>query len=189
MIIQNIDAKLPEGLFKTEVIFFTKEDKLKLWNIYKNWRNLCDDLENLNARKVNLPEGLSESAFCLEMGFARFTKSISGASTSFDAYDTSNSKRIQLKACSILPDLTSFGPKSIWDQIYFADFFRNGDWDGSFDIYLIPNELIYNHKVNALETFKDQQTRGLRPRFSIYKEIINIAKILPVKVGQIDPNK
>jgi len=176
---------LPEGDFETTVLMFENLDRTKLQKIYKNWRNLCDQLVEMEARKVNLPEGLSESAVCLEMGFVRCTESISAANSSFDAYDLKNKKRIQIKACSILPDLTSFGPNSKWDEIYFVDFFRNGDWDGTFDIYLIPNELIYSHKVNKNQTLKDQQEQGRRPRFSIYKEIVQAKGIKPVKTGKV----
>ncbi|NFN19717.1 Bsp6I family restriction endonuclease [Clostridium botulinum] len=69
----------------------------------------------MGARKINLPEGLSESAFCLAKGMFRVTQKISGANTSFDCYDPNGQRgnnRIQVKACSVIPDLTSFGPNS-----------------------------------------------------------------------------
>lgn len=186
MKVECIDLYLPEGKFNSPLIAFTDDDRLVLWNIYKDWRNLCGRLNNIQARSINLPEGLSESAFCLEMGFLRMTKSISGANTSYDAYDNERHKRIQLKACSVLPDLTSFGPKSVWDEIYFADFFKDGLWNGSFDIYLIPNELIYNHKVNSKHTMRDQQKLNRRPRFSIFKELIQVHNIKPVKTCNLN---
>ena len=71
------------------------------------------------------------------MGTVRVTSSISGANSSWDCYDVKRQKRIQVKACSVLPDLTSFGPNSQWDEIYFVDFYRQGKWDGTFDIYQI----------------------------------------------------
>ena len=115
------------------------------------------------------------------MNCVKITKSISGANTSWDCYDLNSKKRIQVKACSVLPDLTSFGPKSEWDEIYFLNFFKDGKWDGSFDIYKIDNDLIYSQKVNINQTMKDQQKQGKRPRFSIYKDIIIPNGIKPVK--------
>lgn len=176
-----VTVKLPEGTFDTTVITFEESDRKVLYNIYKDWRSLCDNLVKLKSRAVNLPEGLSESSFCLEMGFARFTGSISGANTSFDCIDLNTNNRIQVKACSVLPDLTSFGPKSVWDKIYFVDFCREGKWDGTFDIYLLTNDDIYNHKVNAEQTLRDQQLQGRRPRFSIFKEIIQKKNLKPIK--------
>jgi hypothetical protein len=84
-----------------------------------------------------------------------------------------------------LPDLTSFGPRSIWDEIYFLDFYRNGDWDGKVDFYLIPNDLIYNHRVNENQTMRQQQQQGRRPRFSIYREVILVNQISPTLTYQI----
>jgi len=179
---------LPEGNFQANVLQFEEKDRATLYKIYIEWRNLCNNLNSLHGRGVNLPEGLSESSFCLEMGVVRTAESIKatgGAHTSFDAYDLSRKKRIQVKACSVLPDLTSFGPKSVWDEIYFVDFYRDGSWDGKFDIYLIDNQDIYNHKVNATETFKDQQKQGRRPRFSIYKDIIQVKKLAPIKTADL----
>ena len=177
---------LPEGDFDIQVIKFDNSDRLKLFSIYLAWRELCKNLNSMKARGVNLPEGLSESAFCLEMNCFRITESISGANTSFDAYDPIFKERIQVKACSVLPDLTSFGPKSIWDKLYFVDFYREGKWDGLFDIYLIKNQLIYSHKVNSAQTFKDQQLQKRRPRFSIFKELILKNNIKPVKTGNLN---
>ncbi|WP_394862987.1 Bsp6I family type II restriction endonuclease [Paraclostridium bifermentans] len=185
---KNIIVNLPEGNFNVEVLEFDDSDRPKLANMYKEWRSLCRSLNELDARGVNLPEGLSESAVCLEMGMMRFTKSITKANTSFDAYDVNSGlgkNRIQIKACSVLPDLTSFGPKSVWDRLLFVDFYREGNWDGSFDIYEIDTLDIYNYKVNANETFKDHQEQKRRPRFSIYKGIIEAKNLRPIKTGRL----
>ena len=55
-----------------------------------------------------------------------------------------------------------------------------------FDIYLIKNQLIYSHKVNSAQTFKDQQLQKRRPRFSIFKELILKNNIKPVKTGNLN---
>jgi len=177
---------LPEGNFSTSVLKFEEKDRSVLFDIYKAWRKLSADLIDMSARAINLPEGLSEGAFCLEMGFVRVTNSISGANTSWDCYDLINKERIQVKACSVLPDLTSFGPKSQWDKIYFLDFYRKGKWDGTFDIYLIDNEDIYNQKVNQNQSLKQQQEQGKRPRFSIFSSIIQSKDLSPVKTAYLN---
>ena len=182
---KNIRINLPEGEFDAKLQFFTENDREIMWKIYRNWRSLCDDLRSINSRAVNLPEGLSEGAFALVMGTPRIQSSISGANTSFDCFDVLNNDRLQIKACSTIPDLSSFGPKSAWDKLYFCDFYRQGLWDGSFDIYLIENEKIYNHHVNENQTFKDQQRQGRRPRFSIYSDIIKKHQIRPIKTGNL----
>jgi len=181
----KIKIKLPEGVFDTTVLQFDDSDRDFLFEVYEDWRILSKKLTKLKSRTVNLPEGLSEGSFCIEMDTVRIVEGISGANTSFDCYGLKTNERIQVKACSVLPDLTSFGPKSVWDKIYFIDFYRGGKWDGTFDIYLLENDDIYNHKVNANQTLKDQQEQGRRPRFSIYNEIIKKKGIKPIKTGQL----
>jgi hypothetical protein len=185
MLFEKEIIKFPEGSFEIEVQKFEEIDRKLLSKVYKNWRILCDNLRDLNARTVNLPEGLSEGIFCLEMNCWRKIRNIASANTSFDCYNSKTNERIQIKGASKIPDLTSFGPKSEWDKIYFMDFWREGKWDGKFDIYIIDNEDIYNHKVNANETVKDQQLQGRRPRFSIYKDIIAIKNLKPIKTGNL----
>lgn len=176
---------LPEGDHWAEVMEYEPSDRKMLAKVYKNWRTLCSELRILEGRAVNLPEVLSESAFCLEMGSVRLISGLTGAVSSFDCYDLSSSERIQVKACSVLPDLTSFGPTSQWDKIYFLDFYRDGKWDGTFNIYLLDNDDVYNHPVNSRQTLRDQQSEGRRPRFSIHKELIVPKKLKPVKVGRL----
>ena len=58
--------------------------------------------------------------------------------------------------------------------------YPNKKYDGKYKIYLIENDLIYNHKVNKNQTMKDQQSQGKRPRFSIIDKIIIKKNIKPV---------
>ncbi|MFA6308646.1 MAG: Bsp6I family type II restriction endonuclease [Clostridia bacterium] len=167
--------ELPEGNCYTTVSMFTDEDANGLKTIYESWRILCGTLAAMNARAVNLPEGLSEIAFSLAKNVWRCTDCIPGANSSFDCYDPKGGRRnnrIQVKACSVLPDLTSFGPNSQWDRIYFLDFYREGKWDGTFDCYEVRTDDINNFKVNATQTLLDQKKQGRRPRFSIYTGLI-----------------
>lgn len=170
---------LPSGSVQTEILEFTAADKPFLINMYRKWRDLTDDLKKIGARGINLPEGLSEAVFCLATNSWRITQSIPGVKTSFDCYNPASNVRIQVKAHSVAYDLTSFGPKSVWDELYLMDFFNDGKWDGTVDIYHIPNDYIYNHNVNRNQTFLEQQEQGRRPRFCIRKEIILKHSIQP----------
>ncbi len=42
MQIENISLILPEGEFTVEVMSFTENDRVELYYIYRNWRELCD---------------------------------------------------------------------------------------------------------------------------------------------------
>lgn len=177
--------KLPEGNFKVKIQIFEEADRKKLFSLYIDWRDLSSRLLDLHSRAVNIPEGISEGAFCLEMNAVRIFEDIPGAKSSFDCYFLEKKERIQVKACSIEEDLTTFGPSSVWDKLYFLDFYRKGEWDGTFDIYLIENEDIYRRSVNKKQTFEDQQEQIRRPRFSIQKKIIKNKNLTPVKTGNL----
>ncbi|MCQ4922234.1 Bsp6I family type II restriction endonuclease [Tissierella carlieri] len=190
MRIETKVLNLPEGDFFASVSIFDHEDAKALFTIYDSWRLLCRLLNELNARSVNLPEGLSETAFCIAKNVWRCTSNIAGANSSYDCYDPNASRgnnRIQIKACSVLPDLTSFGPNSEWDRIYFVDFYRNGEWDGTFDIYEVETEDINNFPVNASQTLLDQKLQGRRPRFSIYKGLIQEGRYISKETFKITP--
>jgi hypothetical protein len=156
-------------------------DKKKWKEVFDHWKTLKMAMREYGAREPNFPEGLSEVAFCLWSGSVRKLK-CSGSHASFDTYNIRTKRIEQVKACSVESDLTSFGPNSVWDDLYFMDFWNSGNVDGSFDVYKIPNKLIYGYKVNANQTMKDQQAQGKRPRFSL-KVLIETNGIKPVGEG------
>lgn len=183
---ETIDINLKGIKTKVKLLFIDEKDRPILRKMYDNWKILNDGMKLLKSRRINLPEGISESAFCLDFNnnCGRAIK-VSNTAGSFDALDIKIKNRIQIKACSVQNDLTSFGPESVWDELYFLDFYRDGKYDGTFDVYKIPNNLIYNHKVNASQTLKEQQIQGRRPRFSIKTEIIKKHNLKPIKTCRI----
>ena len=163
-----------------ELNFFNKDDFLVLSSIYKKWVQLSDLIQKNGGRRINIPELLSEAIFCYHFNGGRLNKVINGKiNSSFDCLTLSPTKRIQVKSCSVSYDLTSFGPKSVWDELYFVHFFPNKKYDGTYKIYKINNDLIYNHQVNVNQTMRDQQKQGKRPRFSIMREIIEPLNLRP----------
>ena len=185
MKIINTKITLPEGAFDVDLEIFDNSDLPQLKHIYQKWVDLSDSLQEIGGRRINLPEALSEAIFCINFNAGRLNESISKANTSFDCYQINTKKRIQVKACSVSNDLTSFGPSSVWDELYFVHFFPNKKYDGSYSIFKIENDLIYNHKVNATQTMRDQQKQDRRPRFSIIKEIITPNNIRPIIQGSL----
>lgn len=176
---------LPEGNFTSNLTYFDATDKEMLKKIYTQWVNLSDSLEVFGGRRVNIPELLSEAIYCIHFNAGRMNEGIAKVKTSFDCYNPVGNKRVQVKACSVEADLTSFGPKSVWDEIYFIHFYPNKKYDGSYAIYLLDNELIYNHKVNKDETMRQQQQAKRRPRMSLLKEIIIPNGIEPVIIDTL----
>lgn len=166
---------LPEGQYNNvPAQIFDRSDIPMIHDIYKSWRTLCTHMTTIQARSINIPEGLSETVYCFITGSYRINSvSLAGANSSFDCYSPVNHSRVQVKACSVIPDLTSFGPHSVWDNLIFIDFYANGQWNGAFVVYEIPNNLINDLIMNRTtgETFRDQQRQGRRPRLSLYKLI------------------
>lgn len=183
MKIIEITTKIFGQECKAEFMEFNKKDGKEWKKIFDIWKELKLGLRNYKSREPNMPEGLSEVAFCLWSGSVRYIKIKSpkrGIAGSFDTFNIYKNRAEQIKACSIENDLTSFGPKSKWDDLYFLDFYNEGKVDGYFDIYLIPNKYIINQNLNKEQNFIDQQKQKRRPRFGIKKEIILKYKIKPI---------
>ena len=175
MIIKNILIQsAPQSL---KCLQFRKSDGKEWKAVFDHWKNLKMAMRDYGAREPNFPEGLSEVAFCLWSGSVRKVN-CTGSHTSFDTYNLRLNRMEQVKACSVEKDLTSFGPNSVWDDLYFLDFWNSGSVDGSFDVYLIPNEVIYNYPVNRNQSLRDQQLQGKRPRVHM-KALIGENRIRP----------
>lgn len=156
---------------------FEETDGREWKKVFDHWRTLKMALREYGAREPNFPEGLSEVAFCLWAGSVKKIHCL-GRHSSFDTLNLRKLRLEQVKACSVEHDLTSFGPSSYWHDLYFLDFWSSGRVDGSFDVYKIPNDLIYDYKVNRTQTFRDQQAEGRRPRFSL-KRLISEYSVQP----------
>lgn len=155
-----------------ELMDFNKSDRKHWKKLFDDWKKLKLGMRNYNSREPNFPEGLSEIAFCMFSGSKKLVSLLAGsASSSFDTFNLTHNRAEQIKATSVEVDLTSFGPASEWDDLYFLDFFNEGKLDGTFNVYKIPSELIYSAKVNKNQTVRDQQGEKRRPRCRITKII------------------
>ena len=157
----EVTAKIQE--FEKNDISHLKE----LWNLWYVFSKKMKEYSNETARKINLPEFISEGCWCILTGSVRVLKP-----SSADTYNLKTQRAEQIKASVIENDLTSFGPKSKWDDLYFLDF---SYLDGTFDVYQIPTDLLKREIVNKKkgETFEDQQKQGRRPRLSLKKFVRN----------------
>lgn len=152
-------------------------DYRKLQSIFSDWQKINKELKLLGGRNLNVPDVFSEALFCIFFNSVR----TNGVAHSYDCVSLDNSAGIQVKSCSIDNDCTSFGPRSTWDELYFADFAPNGFVDGKVWFYRIDGDissLVLNAKKG--ETFKDQQDQGRRPRFSIKSAIIKEQNLEPI---------
>jgi hypothetical protein len=161
---------------------FEESDYKNLRQIFKDWFELNSKLSDLGGRGINVPDVFSEGLFCYYFNAVR----TNGTAYSFDAIMISSNQGVQIKSASIDKDLTSFGPKSTWDELYYVDFAPNSIVDGNIAFYKIDldlRNLVLNKKKN--ETFLDQQKQGRRPRLSIKNEVIRKYKLKPIKLINI----
>jgi len=167
---------------EAQITIKEKKDRKQLKKLYLAWKKLNDSLKKISTRGINLPETISENAFCLFFKDCVRVVKLKKGKSSYDCVNTKTGKTIQIKATSIDSDLTSFGPRSEYDELYFLDFSKG---DGSFKVYKIKPDWVHKHMVNKKITFKDQQKKGKRPRFSITKSIIKPRKLKPIKVCKL----
>lgn len=176
-----ITMMLPEGSFVTTVTAFDESDVAAVNAIYDSWRDLCIYLGVLDSGEISLPEEFAEISFAIAKDLWRCTREIYEANYSFDFYDPNagmNYNRIYLKTCSVLPDSSLFSPNSEWDRVFLADFYREGKWDGTFDIYEINTDEVNNYKVDFGKTVLDRKIQGRNSKFSIYNGLIQKGKYL-----------
>ncbi|MEK6856291.1 MAG: Bsp6I family type II restriction endonuclease [Nanoarchaeota archaeon] len=157
-------------------------DRWRLRRLYLRWKKLNDSIKKISTRGINLPEAISENAFCIFFPECIRVVRLKEGKCSYDVLNRKTGAKIQIKASSIDDDLTSFGPRSEWDELFFLDFSAG---DGLFKIYKIEADWIYSHKVNKKQTFAEQQAQSRRPRFSITENIIKPRGLKPVKICKL----
>ena len=181
MKIEEHKAKVFKKMCTLKLMHYEDIDRKNWKKLFDLWKKLHSGLEVFHGRKPNLPEALSESAFCFYSSSKQLISLKGSASSSFDTFNLIKGKAEQIKATSVKKDLTSFGPTSVWDDLYFLDFYNNGKLDGIFDIYKIPDKYVYYAKVNKNTTLQEQQKKKLRPRLCIKKILIETKLIKPLK--------
>jgi hypothetical protein len=176
------DFDINGEIISAYITIIEKGDQNLLNNLYFDWLKLNKSLRAISTRGINIPETITENVYCLFFpDNVRVAKLRSGR-CSFDCINTKTGKTVQVKAASISPDLTSFGPNSEYEELVFLDFSKE---DGSFKIYDIPIDLIKKTKVNQTQTFEEQQAQGRRPRLSIINNIIIPLKLKPTKICKL----
>ena len=175
---RNENVRLKDG---TLVVgeSFDGGDFAILQEIFKDWLTINQKLKNLGGRNLNVPDVFSEALFCIAYDAVR----TNNTAYSYDCVIRGTGEGVQVKSSSIEEDLSSFGPTSTWDLLYFADFAPNGTVDGIIKFYKIESNFVYSLVLNKKkgETFSDQQNQGRRPRFSIKSKIINPRHLQPEK--------
>ena len=176
-----IIEKLPitrTGTLTIRGVRFELDDSQKFAQLFFSWLEYKNSGEFVKQR-ANIPEGLTEGLVAKDIPHVYRKQGDNYSNpdrepTKFDCYDKLNDKIVEVKACSIPNDLTSWSPKPYFDIFYFVDF---STLDGKYKIYEISinNDEMMDIKVNSTQTFREVVSRSNppRPRFSVFETFIN----------------
>lgn len=146
---------------------------------YQSWKSLNKIISGeMDSRKVNLPEAISENIACYALKYER------NMDRTGDARDISGNL-IEIKAtANFNSDLSSFSPDTHFDKLIFVRLNVDEDKAYIYDLGLNGNQFS-KLSVNKNETVADQQKQNRRPRLSLIKYIddnnLKPTKILDLK--------
>lgn len=146
---------------------------------YFHWKDLNERLTNFCSRGINFPDAISEPMGCYALGYL-WNKGTAG-----DAYNKTETKKIEFKATSNYDsDLTSFGPKTDFDDFVFLRLDYQNNLLYVYDTGM-NHKAIENLKVNQSQTIHDQQLQGRRPHIRIIEELIEPTGMQPTCILNI----
>jgi len=120
---------------------------------------------------LNFPESISENLCCFVNDYKRSTGKGSEDVIAKDG------RLVQIKAtCNFKKALSSFGPKSKFDELYFIRVDTEHD---KIEMHEIPVKNLEDIKVNKDKKITGFQSEEKRPRFSIIKKIIEPQNLKP----------
>lgn len=132
---------------------------------YHSWKSLNEIIsDEMDSRKINLPEAISENIACYALEYERNMDSSGDARDKFG-------NLIEIKAtANFNSDLSSFSPNTHFDKLIFVRMNLDEDKAYIYDLGLNGKQF-GNLLVNKTETVADQQRQNRRPRLSLIKYI------------------
>lgn len=149
---------------------------------YFKWKALNASIKNYVSRTINFPETISEPMGCYALGL-KWNKGSAGDARSEDG------KSIEMKATSNYDsDLTTFGPKTKFDNLIFLRLDAVNDKLYIYDLEM-NSEDIKDIPANKKESVGAQQEQKRRPHISIIKTIIIERRLEPTAILDIRTTK
>ena len=141
---------------------------------YFKWKDLNTYIKSVGKRGLNMPDAISEpmGCYCLDLLWNR--GKIPG-----DASDKEKKLKIEFKATSNFDsDLSSFGPKSKFDDLVFLRFDLEENKLYVYDLHINSVQL-GKFQASKKETVEDQRKQGRRPRLGLIETYIKPNKLKP----------
>ena len=143
-------------------------------NAYFKWKDLNTYISNHSRRGMNMPDAISEPMGCYCLGYLWNRGSETG-----DATDPKTNKKIEFKATSRYEgDLSSFGPKTKFDNLVFLRFKLDDNLLYIYDLKINSDEF-GQYPANSKETIQDQKNQGRRPRVSLLELFVKKKNLQP----------
>ena len=143
-------------------------------NAYFKWKDVNTYIKNNSRRGINMPDAISEpmGCYCLDLLWNR-------GDEIGDATDPKTNRKIEFKATSRFEgDLSSFGPKTTFDDLVYLRFNLDDNLlyiynlkINSYDFALLP--------ANSKETIGDQKKQGRRPHVSLQTLFVDAKGLKP----------
>lgn len=126
------------------------------------WKDLNSYIKSVSTRGINMPDAISEPMGCWCLGYLWNRGKQVG-----DATDPKTEQKIEFKATSNFnSDLSSFGPKTKFDNLVFLRFQLSTNKLYIYKLNVNSDELA-RMSVNKKESIEDQKKQKRRPHIRI----------------------
>lgn len=143
-------------------------------NAYFKWKDLNTYIKSNARRGINMPDAISEPMGCYCLNLLWNREDVTG-----DATDPVTNEKVEFKATSRFEgDLSSFGPKTVFDNLVFLRFNLDENKLYIYDLKINSEEL-GKLPANNKETIQDQKDQGRRPHVSLQKLFVEANNLEP----------
>lgn len=141
---------------------------------YFKWKDLNTYIKSTSSRGINMPDAISEPMGCYCLGYLWNRGNEVG-----DATDPETNSKIEFKATSKFDgDLSSFGPKTFFDNLVFLRFNLSDNQLYIYDLK-INSEQFGKYPANKTQTIQEQKDEGRRPHVSLLKLFVEAKNLEP----------
>ncbi|WEA93201.1 Bsp6I family type II restriction endonuclease [Streptococcus anginosus] len=141
---------------------------------YFKWKDLNTYIKSTSSRGINIPDAISEPMGCYCLGYLWNRGNEVG-----DGTDPATGKKIEFKATSNFEgDLSSFGPKTVFDNLVFLRFNLDSNQLYIYDLK-IDSEKFGSYPANQTQTIQDQKDAGRRPHVSLQRLFVDEQGLKP----------
>lgn len=143
-------------------------------NAFFKWKDLNTYIKSTSNRGINMPDAISEPMGCYCLGLLWNRGKEVG-----DATDPITNFKVEFKATSRFEgDLSSFGPKTEFDNLVYLRFNLDTNQLYIYDLKINSKEF-GKYPANKTETIQQQKDQGRRPHVSLQTLFVDTKNLQP----------